>query len=268
MDSAEVKSAVQAGIVTGEPKFVADGGAYTLVPQGTQLVDLGEYLGVPAYAKSVVAARTVASLISYVERHKTPATSIFADVEAGKVEAVIDYLTAENGPAHKAQRIVYTAPFSEEWARWTAINGRQMNQEQFALFIEENREDVVTPDGATMLELAKTLDAKKKVTFKSGLRLDNGAVSFDYKDETSATGGIDGKIVIPNEIELGLPVFYGGERYKVTALFRYRINEGKLVMWVDLHRINHIRDAAFNDIIEAVSKALEGVPVYEASLTS
>jgi uncharacterized protein YfdQ (DUF2303 family) len=251
------------------PQKVADGGLYAIIPAGASFHDLEHLLPTPVYAKAAVQARTVQSLIDYTAGHKTAATAIFADVESGKVQSVIDYVGLDNAPAHKAQRCVYDAPFSEEWKRWTAISGKQQNQEAFALFIEENRDDVVTPDGATMLELAKTLDAKKKVTFKSGLRLDDGSVDLAYSDETTAAGaGINGKIAIPTEIEIGIPVFFGGDRYKITAFFRYRIIEGKLVMWVDLHRIKHIRDAAFSDIINKIKADLDGVPVYEAALAS
>lgn len=254
-------------LASGTPQKVDGGGFYAIVPQGSHLTDLEAFLPTPVYAKASVAARTVQSLIDYTDRHKTPATSIFADVESGKVVSVIDYVGPGNEPAHKAQRITYEAPFSEEWKRWTGISGKQMGQEAFALFIEENRDDVVKPDGATMLELAKNLDAKKKVTFKSGIRLNDGSATLDYTDETVASGGgINGKLEIPTEIELGVPVFFGGDRYKVTAFFRYRITEGRLVMWVDLHRVKHIRDAAFGDIIAKVTEALEGVPVYQAAL--
>src|SRR5690606_1821519 len=135
------------------PKAIPDGGMYAIVPAGATFHDLESLMATPAYARASVTARTVQSLIDFTARHKTPATSIFADVESGVCESVIDFIGADGQPAHKAQRCTYTAPFSEEWKRWTAFSGKQVNQEAFALFIEENREDVVTPDGATMLEL-------------------------------------------------------------------------------------------------------------------
>ncbi len=262
-----VDTAVDAGIIVGEPKLIEGGGGYTVLPDSAKIHDLERFLPKPAYAKGEVKARTVDALTAYVTRHKTDDTAVFADVEAGKVHAVIDWLSAKNEPAHAAHSVVYTAPLSLEWQRWNAINGKQMAQADFARFIEENREDVVTPDGATMLELAKTLDAKSKVTFKSSVRLDNGNTDLAFKDETTASGGIDGKVAIPNEIEIGIPVFYGGDRYKIKALFRYRIVDGKLVLWIDLHRIKHVRDAAFGDVIEAVKNGCDGVPVYEASVS-
>lgn len=264
----EVAAAIDAGMIVGQLRQIDGGGAFIPLPAQASIHDLEKFLPKPAYAKAGVKARTVASLIAYVGRHGGEASAIFGDVEAGRIQAVIDYLSKDNEAAHKAHVCEYNAPFSEEWKRWTGIDGKKMPQAEFARFIEENREDIVSPDGATMLELAKTLDAKRKVSFKSGMRLDNGDYDLEYKDETTATGGgIDGKIAIPSEIELGVPVFYGGDRYKVKALFRYRIEDGKLVMWVDLHRAKHIRDAAFNDIIEAVKTGCPSTAVYEAALS-
>lgn len=264
----EVAAAIDAGMIVGQVRQIEKGGALIPLPHTAVIHDLEKFLPVPAYAKAKVNARTVAALIAYVGRHGKAESAIFADVEAGRVQAVVDYLSAGNDPAHKAHVCEYAAPFSEEWKRWTGIDSKKMPQAEFARFIEENREDIVTPDGATMLELSKTLDAKRKVAFKSGMRLDNGDYDLEYKDETTATGGgIDGKIAIPSEIELGIPVFYGGDRYKIKALFRYRIEDGKLVMWIDLHRSKHIRDAAFADIIETVKAGCPETAIYEAALS-
>lgn len=262
-----VPSAVVAGMLAAMPNVMArGGGAFQVLPEGAKVEDLERFLLVPPYARGLVAARTTAALVAYVSRHRTDDTSFFADVESGTVRAVIDWLPKEPAGAHKLHHCVYAAPFSEEWKRWNAVNGKPLSQEVFAAFIEENRDDVVKPDGAEMLELAKTLDAKKKVTFKSGIRLDNGNVDLNFTDDTVATGGINGKIPIPTQIELGIPVFYGGDRYRVMAFFRYRIPDGKLALWVDLHRIKHVRDAAFNDIIASVRNGCPGVPLYEAAV--
>lgn len=266
MDNGDTRTAVDAGILIGEPKRVGDAGAFAVIPHDAKLVDLEQFLPVPGYAKSAVTARTVDSLVAYVNRHRTDNTSVFADVESGRIKAVVDYLSKANEPAHRAHSVTYSAPFSEEWATWTGIDGKKMAQADFARFIEENRDDIITPDGATVLEIARTLDARKKVSFKSGIRLEDGTVDLAYSEETThATGGITGKVSIPSEIIIGIPVFYGGDRYKITAFLRYRIEEGRLVMWVDLHRKKHIRDAAFSDIVDKVTEC-EGVPVYEGTV--
>jgi uncharacterized protein YfdQ (DUF2303 family) len=262
-----VDAAVGAGLMAGEVRQIDGGGAFLALPAGAQIHGLEAFMPAPPYAKATVSAKTVASLIEYTNRHKTSDTAAFADADAGVIKVVIDYISAANDPAHKVHAASYAAPFSEEWKRWTSIDGKRTAQAEFAAFIEENREDIISPDGATVLELAKSLDAKRKVSFKSGVRLDNGDYDLEFKDETTASGGgVAGKIAIPSEIELGIPVFYGGDRYKIKALFRYRIEDGRLLMWVDLHRSKHVRDAAFADIIQAVRDGASGVPVFEASV--
>lgn len=258
---------VNAGTLIGEPKRLDDGGAYALVPEGATVRDLTEFLPSPAYARAAIKARTQQSLVDYVKRHKTDNTAIFADVSEGVVVGVIDYHSATNDPAHMVHRVNYVAPVSQEWKVWTDHDGKKLPQADFARFIEENRVDIVSPDGASILEIARSLDARKKVSFKSAVRLDDGTVDLAFSEETTnAGGGISGKVSIPTEIEIGIPVFYGGARYKMTAFFRYRIEDGRLIMWIDLHRRQQIRDHAFSEIVDGIRASCEGVPVYEAAI--
>lgn len=258
---------INAGVLIGAPKAVPNGGLYAALPEGATLVDLERYMPAPAYVKATVAAKTAEAVTTYVNRHKNDSSAIFADVDAGKIVAVIDYHSAKNAAAHATHRVVYGLPEAEEWKTWNGADGRKMTQADFARFIEENRIDIVTPDGATVLEIARTLDARKKVQFKSGVRLEDGTFDIAYSEETTAAGGgISGKLSIPSEIEIGVPVFYGGPRYKLTCFFRYRIEDGRLQMWIDLHRKKHVRDHAFSEVVESIGAACEGVPLFEASI--
>lgn len=257
---------VKAGMLIGDIRSIADGGKFVVIPADAQVRDIAEYLPAPPYPKVSVAAKTVDTLIAYVNRHKTETTSIFADIDGGAMTSVIDYHSAENDAHHAAHRVRFTAQLADEWKTWMSIDGKEQSQDAFARFIEENRVDVVTPDGATVLEIAKTLEAKKKVNFKSGLRLEDGSVDLAYSEDVSASGGLSGKLSIPTEIVLGIPVFYGGDRYRMTAFFRYRIDEGRLKLKVDLHRAKHIRDAAFDAILKKVGEGCPGIPLYEASI--
>jgi uncharacterized protein YfdQ (DUF2303 family) len=188
---------------------------------------------------------------------------VFADVDKAHVAAVIDYHGEKNDADNGAHRAVYTAPFSEEWKRWNAFASSPHDQVKFARFIEENEVDVIDPAGAEILEIAKTLVARKDVQFKSGIRLDNGDNDLQYVETTDGRAGAGGKLEIPNDITLAIPVFYGGPLYKVKAFFRYRISEGKLSLQVELHRTKEIKDAAFTDIVKALREG--GNLVYEGT---
>lgn len=263
----EGEAVVNAGVLIGAAKTLPDGGAYAVIPENARLENLIPYMLAPPYVRAEVKARTTDALIAYMNRHKTPASAMFADVDAGSVSGIVDYHSAKNDAAHASHRAVYMAPASEEWRVWTGADGKKTGQTEFARFIEENRVDIVVPDGAAVLEIARTLDARKKVSFKSGVRLEDGTYDLAYSEETTSVGGgIAGKVHIPSEIEIGIPVFYGGPRYRMTAFFRYRIEEGRLMMWVDLHRKKHVRDAAFAEIVTAVRSGCADVPVYEAAI--
>lgn len=257
-----IKAAIEAGQNLGHAQALKTGGEFVVIPEGSHVHEFEEHLDKPRRLKQVVTLNTLAAFVAYMNTHKTANSAIFADVESTLIRGIVDYHAKDNTPAFTEHVALYKAPVSEEWKRWGSINGKAMSQVEFALFIEENQPDIVNPPGADILELAKRLEAKKKVTFKQGHRLDNGDHEVEYSDETTGSAaGPGGKIEIPKEITLGIPVFYGGPKYEVRAFFRYRINEGRLTMWVDLHRTKMIRDDAFNML--AADLGSLGLPVYE-----
>ena len=103
-----------------------------------------------------------------------------------------------------------------------------------------------------MLEIALTLEAKKKVNFVSGLRLTNGSNEFTYEEQVDGSAA-KGKLKIPEKISLGIPVFLNGDPYKVEANFRYRIGDGgKLQMWYELVRPHVIIDDAVANLRDKI----------------
>lgn len=262
------ESILNAGMVIGAPKNLPGGGIIVVAPDGTVHDVSGMAYPLAGFARAHFVATTPDSLVSYIRRHRKAETSVFADVARTMLVCFIDYHTAENGVGRAEHRAVYEAPLSREWKLWTGIDGRAQNQFTLARFLEENSIDVVSPPGADMLEIVKTLEAAKKVNFRQGIRLDNGNVDLLYKEETDGAAGRDGHLTIPTELELGIPVFHGGERYKVTAFFRYRLDEGKLALTIDIHRKQEILDHAFKLIIDKVKGDLgDETPVYEGSVT-
>lgn len=267
--------ALAAGQAIAQPRSVG-GGFYALVPDGYTLRDLNDITApLPKIAKANFDAYSPDALIDYVKRHGTAETAIFADIKGAKIVGVIDYHGAAmptdsdqnvNKPGRLVHRVVYSAPLSDQWRLWNSMTGQWHTQGDFARFVEENRVDVVTPDGATLLEIVKTLEATKGVQFRSGVRLDNQQVQINYQEQIDGKAGPDGKLTIPTEIEIGIPVFYNGDSYKITAFFRYKIDGARLSLKIDLHRTQEIFDTAFRDIIGIVRAAVSDVPLYEGAL--
>jgi uncharacterized protein YfdQ (DUF2303 family) len=250
-----VIAALQAAIT---PKTPGDGGVpFVLVPNEYTVKDLEALLPNPIGTKASVTVTDAVSFVAYVQAFADEGTRIFAHDKQGtepKVIAVIDYPQKEQ-PRHGRHRVTLAPRISEQWGRWNTVNGKRMAQADFARFLEENSVDVRAPDAATLIEVAQSIDATKAGAFRSGIRLADGSFQLTYSEQVSATAG-DGKLRIPEKITLGIPVFERGELYAVDAWFRYRIDEGKLLLSVDLHRPRFVFDDAFLGLVSTIKSDL------------
>ncbi|RVJ02487.1 DUF2303 family protein [Sinorhizobium medicae] len=93
---------------------------------------------------------TLESLISLIDRHKTEHSAIFAETnwENPSITAVFDYHEAKNGGLadNGKHRAHYEFPLSEEWKAWVKINGKPLEQVEFAEFIEDHIAELSAPD--------------------------------------------------------------------------------------------------------------------------
>ena len=244
---------------------------YLILKDNQKVEDLERLLPHPARKRDTVSIDRADSFIAYVKAHQiTGATAIYQyATNAGDLQfkAIIDdHETGEKGQANWQQHKVHFTPkLSREWRIWNEVNERDVSQEQFAQFIERNMPDIADPAGSTLLEIVRTLESKKNVNFKSGIRLDNGDFSIQYEETSTAKAGEKGTLDIPQIITLSIPVYDGGAPYAIEARFRYRINEGRLRMWYELVRIQDIRDHADNLISQQISAGLPEVPLYHGS---
>ena len=207
---------------------------------------------------------SIESFIDYFNRFATESSTIFVDDNASKFTAVLDYHDSPTEPKHKRHTATYVCPKTTEWNSWTKHNNEKFSQEDFALFIEENLREISNPNGAQMLEIASTLKAKKTSDFKSGIRLDNGEVQFNFTETINGAAGITGQLSIPEKFELVLQPFLKGAAYEVEARFRYRINQGQLVLWYTLIRPHAIIFAAFDDCVKKLTEGINQGHVIHA----
>lgn len=259
----DMQAVLDAGTALAEVK-VFDGSPFVIVPEGHEIKDLSKGLLKPARKSGCAKLADAASFIDYVSAERTDHTRLYGTVNPPQVQAVFNDHGGDAG--WRDYRALYSFPLSVEWQTWKGADGKKMTQEEFAYFIEANTPDMVSPPAADMLEISQTLQAKKKVNFASGLRLDNGQNQLTYEEEVSGSAGAKGHLKIPELFTIGIPVFEGGERYGVEARLRYRIQEGgKLSMWFELVRPHKIIEDAVNQTLAAIeagldTKILRGTP--------
>lgn len=240
---------------------------FVVVPNGYQLHDLEKLYGDPYRAKGTTKLNDADSFIRFVKLmclSRGPGHLYFWMNPKPGFLAVFNP-TDEKCPGWGDHRASYDCPMSVEWTTWKGADGKQFKQEDFAKFIEDNALDCVAPAAADMIEIARSLEAKKKVNFASAIRLANGQQEFTYEEQIQGSAS-KGRLQVPDTFQIGIPVFEGGERYAVTARLRYRISDqGLLTLWYDLLRPHKIVEHALTELRLAIeagteTKAFNGVP--------
>lgn len=255
-------------------RFVGDTPS-VLLPEGFKVADLESQLLAPIRKRGITVLNDAESFIAVVLDQKGDSTRLYSTINPPTFTAVFNHNAVSAGWGdHKAK---YNAPISPEWGAWGKVDGVKMNQVDMARFIEANMIDIAhlapdpetkypgSPDGATFLEICHTLEAKKKVNFKSSVRLPDGSTQFTYDEDVSGSA-VNGTMAIPEQFTIVVPVFENGDKWQVDVRFRYRIEEGgRLTMWLELVRPHKTIETAVKELREQIGKktslpVLNGAP--------
>lgn len=240
-----------------DPATLELGGYYTIVAGGTvHRIDLTgpEFQDLPKRKTGSTVVRDVTSFAAYWGKHSGASSEIYASRDGLRVTAVLDAHGA-NTPNWGGHRLVLQLQHTTAYTAWREASGREMDQETFATFLEDNRVDIHTPPAAEMLEVAQSIQATSNVEFQSGHRLADGQRRIGYVETNTARAGTKGELGIPAEIVLGLFVFKGATTADaLTARFRHRIAGGALKLMFKLDRPDDVVDAAFAGVVAEVAE--------------
>lgn len=266
---AALDAAIEAARIAAPVIFGADGAAHAFVPAGFQLQKLPNDRRIDPWPRRRVTVDDNQSLIQYCRRHAGPDSVLIADYDKGEVTARLDWMGARDGtrwpdPAPDAHSVTLHLRPSEEFTRWNAFAGKHHTQEDFARFLEENSSDIVSPDPATMIELARDFEATVGQSYKASVRLDNGDRKLMFQTESNATNGV----VVPQRFTLMIPVYNGEDPEPLTCLFRWRANgNGGLTFAFEWHRLEYMRRARFT-LIATEAAEQTGLPVFMGRVAS
>lgn len=269
-DTTETQDAINAGLAMAAPKPLdSDGRFFSVIvpPDGAvEVLDLEVHLEqfreTPRRKTGVFSAHTGEAFISYLEKHSTPTTEVWADLTTQSVTAVINAHDKAGADAGWGDhRLKLTLKKTPAWEAWTTLNGRDLTQAQFAELLEERARDVVQPDAATLTEIARTFKATKSVKFESDTVLSSGQVQLEYRETIEAKAGQAGMIDIPDQFTIGVAPFEGGKPYAVLARLRFSIDGGALRIKYVLDRPTEVLRVAFDEVIAFIGAGVEA-PLY------
>jgi uncharacterized protein YfdQ (DUF2303 family) len=233
-------------MVEGIPvPFIINEGKVTALPE----LKFNKHAARPQRIEASVRVFDPASFGEYYRQFSDADSRVFADEQKRSVVAVLDYHAEE--PRWGQHRLTLELRHSEEWMTWAGRNNKQMSQQEFSEFLEQSSMDIVDPNPASIVEIARDLQGTTEVEFGSGLRMQDGQVRFKYTEQTKTTVGAS-QITVPDSFTLGIPVFIGANPGRLKALLRHRCKEGKLTFWYTLIRPEqYIREAftAARDLI-------------------
>jgi uncharacterized protein YfdQ (DUF2303 family) len=260
------------------------------VPEGKTLqgvkVFLDEYLQAPERHRGTSVHETLESFIEHVNLFKIEGrTSIFGTTDgSGSLVAVYDYHNRETTSFNEHGSLYNPKP-SPEWVKWMAQNGSPMSQVMFAAFVEDVALDFIHPpaeaknDGdKVLMSIARTLNAKyatpaQMMDLSRGIKvhenaqatsaydLSTGSQTVEYNVENTAKTKEGNKLSVPGLFLIGIPVFLGGDLYRLPVRLRFRLSGGRVEWFYQLYRPEQYARDAFDHMF---GKAAEetGLTVY------
>lgn len=231
---------------------------------------LDEYREAPERRKGTATLADLASFIAHTNRFKSPESILFCDRLAAqpRLVSVLDYHEKGHAgaPAWGQHRGSYAFPFSDEWKKWIASNGKKMGQAQFAQFIEDRITDVSDPLTANtgqaykellellgtsfatpskLVELSRGLSVRENAKVKNAVNLATGEANVHF--ETTLASDDGAPLKVPGAFLIAIPVFHGGIAYRIAARLRFRAGNGAIEWWYDLHDPQRRLDAAIDE---------------------
>lgn len=270
------------------------------LPQGSNLQSikklLDEYAKRPDRRSGTDRVTDIATLIEWTNRHKDAHSVVFcdADREAPKLLSVIDYHEQGEGDERarfRAFRAAYDFPLDRRWKEWKEIDGQEMNQRDFAAFIEDHVLDLIAPDISTdgtgettqvklpqmvqqlldlaggrcalpneVMALSRGLEVtvNDKVVNRVDLQTGQGTILFD----STHVDGAGLKIEVPKLFMIAIPLFERSpDHYRIPVRIRYRTQGGGVAWYPTLFGADEIMDTAIRDAARAVHEQTER-PVF------
>lgn len=248
---------------------------HVALPQGQRLeeIDLERLLDNPRRTVASATLIDAASFTDYVRHHRTDdnGATVWCGFNPQSYALSFVGVIDEHTPAQagwRGHKATFTPMLSAEWKAWLGMNGKPMSQVEFAEWIENHEEDFAEANGLPTLLQLKTMAtnfvARQEMRFKSAIRLQDGGARLEYINDADDQTVADMKVF--ERFGIGIPVFWGGQPWQITARLKYSTAGSKLTFRYELIRADRVHEAAAKELIESVRAAVAPAPLRLGSL--
>lgn len=242
-------------------KEVVEGRA-AVIHEDTKIVSLEAYTEKMADKPFRSAGRVrLLSLPQFVDYVKYAGGRPPVFVDNSKAEAVFNFREEGTERGWGDDTATFNLERTPEWNIWTRNSNDRMSQSEFCDFLEDNMQDIVTPNGSDLLGIVSNFRTLTKVEYGSAYRTQDGQVQLEYKEEKTNTSR---EMQLPAELLLQLPVIRGAEEittYQIKARLKYRVDKEshKLFFTYTLIRPDIPESNAVHDVASHLREKLEGL---------
>lgn len=228
----------------------------------------------PVLPEFVTQTETVvepASFKDYIIAYKSTTAICRASLSRNEIIAVLDY----HGRARQAERdaalpqrcvhnVTLKCPFDLDYAKWRAVFDKPLSQGMLGTLLEDMVHTIAEPAVADLQEAIDELRIDRAVKFQSKVNRRNGTVQLTYEEvEGDGTNG-GGRVNLPEEIKIVLPVFQGGELVQLDAKLRYAMEKGVVIFKVVVPGLDKVERDQFRRIGEDVRNVTDTPVFYTA----
>ena len=241
---------------------------------------LDQWRTAPERKRGTATALTLCAFIELTKRHADEGSAIFAEITSPepRLRAVLDYHALDGAPRYGGHQIVYDYPVSDEWTAWRALNGKTLQQIEFAAFIEDYIAELASPLDAERGQLEALFQTKiglptDIVTLSRGLSMSIDSKVKEVRNLQSGEAQIvfeeihkDGAgqpLIVPGLFIINIPLFVGAEPTRIVSRLRYR-RDGGLKWSFHLWRWRDAMRAKLMDDLDLARQAT-ALPVFEGS---
>lgn len=223
----------------------------------------------PPRKKAVATFVEAQSFVGYVNAFADEHSRVFCDVAERKFFAILDYHdpeTADGLGRRGEHRAAFELKLTPAIEAWLALAAKPVPQAMFAEFLEDRYQDIEEPEGAAVLELAKTLEMKNDVAFASTQRRSDGGYDLNYKETVQAKAGQSGTMEVPARILLAVQVFQGGGVIRLPVRLRFRLSGSSLFFALTFLGMEDLLRDEVENVRGMIGGAIER-PVWAGSAT-
>ena len=254
---------------------------YTLLAEpnedGGWNVSKNNFTGQPLSRRCNITFNTLKSFLEYLNKYKTEASNIYLNVQGQDiyVTAILNDCTPDKLDFSN-MKLEYFPNKTLSAEGWLENSGRQMTQDRFVQFLEQNSKDITNsdpngsgyqyPSSSEVLQFCSEMEYIETSTFKRSYREQDGRVSFSFENK----GGNEKKILAFQKFAIALTPFVGGGSFFVEAALKFRVNknDGHLLLWYELQNLNGVIESAVQEIEQTIHSQAADVPVYYAKVPS